>query len=106
MFFKFGHKVQVRDRLHTTVFDLAGDGRVLHPEVQSVKNTPADRERVIRYDMKDGDYVAELETALVVDPRREAREQQRDGEARTAARAATATAAMVWSPSVGMECEY
>ena len=30
--------------------------------------------------MEDSDYVAELETALVVDPRREAREQQRDGD--------------------------
>ena len=65
LYLKFGKKVEVRNRLHTTVFDLRGrGGRVLHPEVQTVKNTPADRERVIRYDMKDGEYIGELQTPL------------------------------------------
>ena len=81
-YFKFGKRVDVRDRHHTTVFDLQGqNGRVLHPELQSVLPTPGDRERVINYDMKDGDYVSELETALVNDPRRDAAE----AEARDAA---------------------
>jgi hypothetical protein len=71
-YFKFGSKVEVTDRLHTKIFDLLGmDGRTLHPEVQSVMNTPTDRERVIRYDMKDGAYVGELESKLVEDPRRD-----------------------------------
>ena len=68
--------MELRDRLHSTVFDLTGNGgRVLHPEIQGVKNSPGDRERVIRYDMKDGKHVSELITALVVDPQRDAAEQ-------------------------------
>ena len=84
-YLKFTTKVELRDRLHTTVFDLKGkDERILHPEVQAVKNHPADRERVIRYDMKDGKWRAELETALVNDPQRDQEEEQGeqvDGEA-------------------------
>ena len=49
-YFKFGKKIDVPDRHHTTIFDLIGqDGRTLHPELQSVINTPGDRERVINY---------------------------------------------------------
>lgn len=71
-YFMFGKKIDVPDRHHTTIFDLIGqDGRTLHPELQLVINTPGDRERVINYDMKDGEYVGELETPLVHDPRRE-----------------------------------
>ena len=69
---KFGKKVELKDRLHSTVFDLRGrNGRVLHPEIQQVGSTPADRERVINYDIKDGDYVSELITPLVHDSRRD-----------------------------------
>ena len=57
----FGKKVNIRNRRLTTVFDLIGQGgRILHPEVQSVGSKPGDRERVIKYDMKDGDYTGEL----------------------------------------------
>tara|TARA_B110000046_G_C12842440_1_gene334216 strand:- start:41 stop:733 length:693 start_codon:yes stop_codon:yes gene_type:complete len=76
-YIKFGKKVDIRDRLHTTIFDLRGqNGRTLHPEIQSVLNTPADRERVINYDMKDGKYIAELETPLVNDARRDRAEAE------------------------------
>ena len=72
LYLNFGTKVQLSDRLHSTVFDLTGqNGRILHPEIQSVKSTPGDRERVINYDMKDGDYVSELVTPLVNDVRRD-----------------------------------
>ena len=40
----------------------------MHPEVQSVGATPADRERVIKYDMKDGDFAGELATPLATIP--------------------------------------
>ena len=81
-YFKFGKRIDVRDRLHTTYFDLQGqNGRVLHPELQSVLPTPGDRERVINYDMKDGEYVSELEMPLVNDPRRD----KAEAEARDAA---------------------
>jgi hypothetical protein len=74
-YIKFGKRVDIYDRFHTTIFDLRGDDqRVLHPEIQSVLNTPGDRERVINYDMKEGDYIGELETPLVNDQRREAAE--------------------------------
>ena len=75
LYIKFGRKVSITDRFHSTLFDLRGsDQRVLHPEIQSVLNTPSDRERVINYDIKDGDYVSELETPLVNDRRRDAAE--------------------------------
>ena len=38
MHLEFGAKVELRNRLHTTVF--CQGGRVLHPEVQSVGSTP------------------------------------------------------------------
>lgn len=82
MYLKFGKKIDVPDRLHTTIFDMNGaGGRVLHPELQSVKPTPADRERVINYDMKDGDFVGELETPLVNDARRDAAEAEAAADA-------------------------
>ena len=41
--------MDINDRFRTTSFDLRGrTGRVLHPEVQAVIATAADRERVIR----------------------------------------------------------
>ena len=85
MYFKFGKKVELKDRLHSTVFDLRGrNGRVLHPEIQQVGSTPADRERVINYDIKDGDYVSELITPLVHDSRRDtpASDDESDGDER------------------------
>ena len=43
----------------------------MHPEIQSVGNLPGDRQRVIEYDMKDGDWRGELRTQLVRnDPQR------------------------------------
>jgi len=36
-----------------------------------VKDTPLDRERVIWYDMKDGDYAAEIDPPLIEDPLRD-----------------------------------
>lgn len=89
LYIKFGRKVNISDRFHSTLFDLRGtDQRVLHPEIQSVLPTPSDRERVINYDLKDGDYIAELETPLACDRRRDAAEAaareeaaaERDGE--------------------------
>ena len=76
-YLKFGKKLDIADRFHSTIFDLRGrNGRVLHPEIQTVLNTPADRERVINYDMKDGKYIAELETPLVNDARRDRAEAE------------------------------
>lgn len=81
LYVKYGKKIDLLDRFHTTVFDLRGrDQRILHPEIQTVMNTPGDRERVIRYDMKDGDYIGELETALVDDPRRDQQEADEHGD--------------------------
>ena len=79
-YFKFGKKVNVPDRLRTTIFDLKSnrDGRTLHPELESVKDFAGDRERVVRYFMKDGRYVSELETPLVDDPQRDAAEADGD----------------------------
>lgn len=72
-YFKFGKKVAVPDRKRTAIFDLQSqrDGRVLHPELEPVKDWAGDRERVVRYFMKDGKYVSELETPLVDDPQRD-----------------------------------
>ena len=64
----FGKKVNVRNRRTTTVFDLHGRGRrILHPELQSVGSLPGDRQRVIEYDMKEGDWRGELRSQLVRD---------------------------------------
>ena len=80
-YFKFGKKIEARDRFRSTLFDLHGNsGRLLHPEIQSVGCHPSDRERVIRYDMKDGDYVGELITPLIDDPRREQQEQEEQSD--------------------------
>ena len=81
-YFEFGKKVDVDDRLRTTIFDVQGSRRrYLHPEVQAVGGLPGDRERVITYDMKDGDYVSELHTPLIVDARRDAAEEAAEDEA-------------------------
>ena len=78
----YGKKADVNDRFRTTIFDLAGDGgRILHPEVQGVGRYPGDRERVIRYDIKDGDYVSELHTPLVEDAKRDAADEDDEEEA-------------------------
>lgn len=48
-YFEFGKQVDIRDRFHSTYFDLRGrNGRTLHPEIQAVGPTAGDRERVIR----------------------------------------------------------
>ena len=67
-YFKFGQKVHIANRRTTTIFDLPGrGGRRLHPEIQAVGNLPGDRQRVIEYDMKEGDWAGELRTQLVLD---------------------------------------
>ena len=67
-FFAFGKKVHLTNRRTSQVFDLPGrGGRRLHPEIQSVGNLPGDRQRVIEYDMKDGDWRGELREQLVRD---------------------------------------
>lgn len=77
VYIKFGKKVDLPNRLHTTLFDLRGrEGRTLHPEVQTVLSSPADRERVIRYDMKEGAYVGEIDPPLTYDPRRDERREE------------------------------
>ena len=77
VYLAFGKKVDVQDRLRTTVFDFAGNQRrILHPEVQGIGGLPGDRERVIRYDIKDGDYVSELHTPLMEDAKRDAEAEE------------------------------
>ena len=48
VYLHFGKKVELGNRRTSAVFDLAGrSGRTLHPEIQSVGQSAADRERVI-----------------------------------------------------------
>ena len=49
--------------------------------MQGVGRYPGDRERVIRYAIKDGDYVSELHTPLVEDAKRDAAEEDDEEEA-------------------------
>ena len=49
--------------------------------MQGVGRYPGDRERVIRYDIKDGDYVSELHTPLVEDAKRDAADEDDEEEA-------------------------
>ena len=96
IYIKAGRKFDAADRHHTTIFDVRGrNGRILHPEVQSVGMLAGDRERVVRYNMKDGDWIGELETPLVFDPQRDAAEAA-DGDVSAdeadSAAASTATA--------------
>ena len=49
--------------------------------MQGVGRYPGDRERVLRYDIKDGDYVSELHTPLVEDAKRDAAEEDDEEEA-------------------------
>ena len=69
------------------LFDLTGrEGRVLHPQIQKVGTTIADRVRVIRYDMKDGDFISRLLTPLPEsEPESDTEESQGRGGARWAA---------------------
>ena len=70
---EWGKAFDIRDRRHTTLLDLAGQGgRALHPEIRQVDRHDGDRQRVIKYVIKDGDYVSELHTALVEDAGRDA----------------------------------
>ena len=81
IYLRFGKAVDVADRLHTNVFDLRGrGGRPLHPELQSIGSSAADRERVIRYDIKDGDYVAEIVPKLAWDPKRDEPSQEEEDD--------------------------
>ena len=53
------------DTTNQNYFDLRGrDGRRLHPYIQIVPATKIDRERVIAYDMKDGDVIMKLAAKL------------------------------------------
>ncbi len=74
---RFGKRIDITDRLHTVVFDLVGrNGRILHPEVQQVGAKQQDRERVILYDIKDGNYKAQIDPPLMVDPIRDATDDE------------------------------
>lgn len=70
VYLHFGKKMRLHNRRTTVVCDLPGrGGRTLHPEVQSVGSLPGDRERVIRYDIKEGDFRGELRHQLLGVPR-------------------------------------
>lgn len=78
-FLHFSKKVDVTDWRVTTLFDLAGaNNRVLHPEVQSVKNTPGDRQRVINYTQKEGKFIESL-LAPLYEPEPDADSDEEDG---------------------------
>ena len=65
VFLHFSQRIHIKNRRTTQLFDLDGrDGRRLHPEVQAVGATVKDRQRVLAYGHKDGDYEAELENEL------------------------------------------
>jgi len=65
VFLHFSQRIHIKNRRTTHLFDLDGrDGRRLHPEVQAVGATVMDRQRVLAYGRKDGDYEAELEVEL------------------------------------------
>ena len=73
LYVEFGKVVDISDRRHTIVFDLPGlNGRLLHPELQQVGRTAGDRQRLINYNIKGGEYVSELHTALAEDALRNA----------------------------------
>ena len=82
VYLHFGKPVDLPDWQRATTFDLHGrGGRCLHPQIQQVGRSAADRERVIRYGMKDGDYAAEIYPPLAVDPGRdEASEAEEDDD--------------------------
>jgi len=65
VFVHFSQRIHIKNRRTTQLFDLDGrDGRRLHPEVQAVGVTVKDRQRVLAYGRKYGDYEAELEEEL------------------------------------------
>ena len=80
VYLHFGKAVDLPDWQRSTSFDLHGrNGRCLHPQIQQVGRSAADRERVIRYGMKEGDYAGEIDPPLAVDPGRdEASEDEED----------------------------
>ena len=61
--------------------------------MQSIGNLQGDRQRVIEYDKKEGDFVGELRATLVIDRVRPARmgSDAEDSSAVTAARTHTAS---------------
>ena len=65
VFVHFAKKLSMRNRRTTKVFDLLGrDGRTLHPEVQAVGPTAGDRQRVLAYGRKHGDFEHDLAQEL------------------------------------------
>ena len=80
VYLHFGKAVDLPDWQRSTSFDLHGQNRrCLHPQIQQVGRSAADRERVIRYGMKEGDYAGEIDPPLAVDPGRdEASEDEED----------------------------
>ena len=83
----FGSRVMVKRWRICKLFDLTGrEGRVLHPQIQKVGTTIADRVRVIRYDMKDGDFISRLLTQLPEsEPESDSEESEGRGRPRWAA---------------------
>ena len=77
IYLEYGKVIDVSNRLTTTIFNLSGraGGRVLHPELQQVGRAASDRQRVINYNIKDGDYISELHTALAEDQLRDAADE-------------------------------
>ena len=62
----FSRKVSIKNWRMTKVFDLSGrEQRVLHPQVQAVGGTEGDRQRVIRYGMKDKVYIQSLTSPVI-----------------------------------------
>lgn len=58
-YLKYDRKLSIRDARYCELFDLRGrNGRVLHPQIESVGNTTRDKAQVVAYSQKDGDYIA------------------------------------------------
>jgi hypothetical protein len=56
------------DTQDETYFDLNGEaGRVLHPYIQSMGPTEEDRQRVLRYIIKDGNYTCDLKSPITLE---------------------------------------
>jgi hypothetical protein len=57
LYIRFGKPKDLANRFTTKVFDVISSfGNVRHPEIQAVGATALDREKVVRYTMKDGDF--------------------------------------------------
>ena len=58
LYMHFHKRKDITNRLTTKEFDvMTRTSNMRHPEIQSVGRSALDREKVIRYDLKDGDYI-------------------------------------------------